>query len=212
MRGRGVNWIDSFPCLHNDHWKHQRQKSFRLGILPSENGFWGIFFFEGDDIWESVWLEDVEKFKGFLNYFKKDFGGWYSIHTISPNVNHTIEVVVTFNKGELFFLAADYCNWPFYFIQLFSVVQGGFTDTWRTTGSYRKLAMTTGVGSPSGVDEHKDEFDHVWRWRPGSSRTIWVDDIFPKNLRRWIDDNASDISDPLFWGAQTRAFYWKSCN
>lgn len=58
------------------------------------------------------------------------------------NVNHTVEVVVTFDKGEAFFLAADHCDWPFCFIQSLSSItsnktfeQGSFTDTWRTNYS-----------------------------------------------------------------------------
>ena len=60
-----------------------------------------------------------------------------------PNVDHTIEVVVTFNKGESFFLAADYCNWSFCFIQcLFCVDQGSLPTLGGPT-----MAMMTGVGS-----------------------------------------------------------------
>ena len=58
------------------------------------------------------------------------------------NVNHTIEVVVTFDESEAFFFAADHCDWPFCFIQsLFRITsnkafeQGSFTDTWRTNYS-----------------------------------------------------------------------------
>lgn len=55
------------------------------------------------------------------------------------NVNHTVEIVVTFDKGEALFFAADHRDWPFCFIQsLFCITsnktfeQGSFTDTWRT--------------------------------------------------------------------------------
>ena len=78
-------------------------------------------------------------------HFKTERTVDHEQHEISdfPNINHTIEVVVAFHKGESFFLAADYGYGSFCFIQsLFCITsnktfeQGSFTDTWRTNYGY----------------------------------------------------------------------------
>ena len=84
--------------------------------------------FGGDDVIDTYHLK-TERAVYHEQYEISDFS----------NVNHTVEVVVTFDKGEAFFFAADHCDWSFCFIQgLFCITsnktfeQGSFTDTWRT--------------------------------------------------------------------------------
>jgi len=101
-------------------------------------------------------LEDVEEFKCFLyvnKFFRKgnnvtityhletERAVYHEQHEIGDfsNVDHTVEIIVAFDKGEASLFAADHCNWAFCFIQgLFCVAsnktfeQGSFTNTWRT--------------------------------------------------------------------------------
>ena len=66
-------------------------------------------------------------------YHEQNEVGYFS------NVDHAIEIIVAFHKGESSLFSGDHCDWSFCFIQsLFRITsnkafeQGSFTDTWRT--------------------------------------------------------------------------------
>ena len=50
-----------------------------------------------------------------LIHFKTERNAYHEQYEISdfPNLNHTMQSVVAFDKSESFYPAADYCDWSF---------------------------------------------------------------------------------------------------
>ena len=83
----GISWQ-----RRNGLRRWERRRGRRVFIFPSWKGFFwwlselqiflDVYVGEDtDDFRETVWLEDVEKFKGFLYYFKKKCWRGWMLHT-----------------------------------------------------------------------------------------------------------------------------------